>query len=246
MHDGARFNEFGVDVTNNNYRAAGVKLCKNCGGRFLSYQALAKFCGAKCYHESKRLPEKACLVCGVMFKPRTVSIKFCGRACALARQKKPKVEKIARVAHILECQGCGVSFRSSPSRGRKYCSYSCHIKHGGAQRAGQAAAMAKVKYGVKKDANHNVVFDMIRTITAVYDLSASGFGVPDGIAWCNAGWQLFDVKNPETRYGKRGLNDRQKRWASDWRGGPVYLIYTVEEAERFARGKFDGLSRFPE
>ncbi len=103
--------------------------------------------------------------------------------------------------------------------------------------------MAAKKYGAKKDANHKEIFGIIERFTAVKDLSAIGFGVPDGLAWINESWQLFDVKNPNTGYGKRGLNARQKKWAEDWRGGPVYLLYTVEEAERFARGNLEGIKR---
>ncbi len=103
------------------------------------------------------------------------------------------------------------------------------------------------KYGSKKDANHKEIFSVIKKITAVHDLSAMGFGVPDGLAWCGEkGWQLFDVKNPNTGYGRRGLNNKQKEWASDWRGGPVYLIYNVDEAINFSKGNFDGIKRFPE
>ena len=108
------------------------------------------------------------------------------------------------------------------------------------------AAMAKLKYGAKKDANHSEIFDYIAAHTAVKDLSNAGFGVPDGIAWVSDGWRLFDVKNPKTGYGKRGLNARQKSWADDWRGGPVYLIYTVEDAKFFVRGEFSSLKQFPD
>jgi hypothetical protein len=106
--------------------------------------------------------------------------------------------------------------------------------------------MAKLKYGAKKDANHAEVFGAIKRITAAYDLSNCGFGVPDGIAWVNGGWHLFDIKNAKTGYGRRGLNKIQKGWADDWRGGPVYLIYNVDEAVAFATGKFDAIKRFPE
>ena len=104
--------------------------------------------------------------------------------------------------------------------------------------------VAKKKYGAKKDANHSLIFGVIAAIAPVKDLSACGFGIPDGIAWVGGGWQFFDVKNAATAYGRRGLNDRQKKWAADWRGGPVFLIYTEEEAQRFARGNFDRLKKF--
>lgn len=150
-----------------------------------------------------------------------------------------------RRAHILKCQGCGVQFKSSPSQKRKYCSYACHLATGGAQRAGEAAIMARKKYGAKRDANHSEIFAEISATCPVKDLSDAGCGVPDGIAWVNDSWQWFDVKNPKTAYGRRGLNPVQKRWAGDWRGGPVFLIYNREEARRFAKGDFCGLKRFP-
>ena len=243
-----RYDGHGVDTWNNAYRGAGVKTCKNCGTSFHNYNSKAKFCGSECYIKNRTfLVEIPCPQCSRMFKPHTSTVKFCTITCAnKSRAKSPKPQRQKRKPHITKCIGCGVRFSSSPSRNRKYCSYQCHIDNGGAQRAGDAAAMAMRKYGAKKDANHNIIFDMIGKLTAVYDLSSAGCGVPDGIAWCGGGWQLFDVKNPNTRYGKRGLNERQKKWANDWRGGPVYLIYTVEEAEQFARGRFDGISRFPE
>jgi hypothetical protein len=99
------------------------------------------------------------------------------------------------------------------------------------------------KYGAKKDANHKEVIAAINQLCAVHDLSACGYGVPDGLAYIKDGWHLFDIKNPKTSYGRKGLNERQKKWMADWRGGPVYLIHSVEEAIEFAQGKFDGLKK---
>ena len=100
-----------------------------------------------------------------------------------------------------------------------------------------------MKYGPKKDANHNEIFDELRKHCAVYDLSTTGRGMPDGLAWIEGAWHLFDVKNPKTGYGKRGLNPIQKKWIQQWQGGPVYLIYTEDEASRFGRGNFTGIKR---
>jgi len=98
-----------------------------------------------------------------------------------------------------------------------------------------------LKYGPKKDANHNEVVAEMRKYCAVYDMSTAGMGLPDGVAWINGAWHLFDIKNPKTGYGRRGLNKVQKKWLETWAGGPVYLIYTAEEAARFAQGQFDGI-----
>jgi len=104
-----------------------------------------------------------------------------------------------------------------------------------------ASAEATLKYGPRKDANHNEVIAEMRKYCAVYDMSTAGMGIPDGVAWINGAWHLFDIKNPKTGYGRRGLNKVQKKWLETWAGGPVYLIYTEEEASLFAQGKFDGI-----
>lgn len=124
-----------------------------------------------------------------------------------------------------------------------YCSYKCHLDSGGAFRAGIAASKAIMKYGAKKDANHNQIFTELRKHCAVYDFSAMGHGLPDGIAWIKESWHLFDVKNPKTGYGRRGLNPVQIKWVNQWKGGPVYLIYTEEEAVQFGIGNFSGIKR---
>lgn len=98
-----------------------------------------------------------------------------------------------------------------------------------------------MKYGTKKDANHNEIMEVMRKYCAVYDLSNAGMGVPDGVAWVNGAWHLFDIKNPKTAYGRRGLNRVQTKWIQAWAGGPVYLIYTTNEAARFAQGQIDGI-----
>lgn len=200
-----------------------TKKCKQCGANFKFIADERKFCSRACYHESRQRPET----------PKAIKISV--------KSKKKKI----KVTYFLCCDLCGKRKKVSPSvikRGRRYCSYQCNLDDGGARKAGLAAAEAIMKkYGVKKDANHKPVIEMIQQFVAVCDLSHAGYGVPDGIAFIQGNWQLFDIKNPETSYGKRGLNKVQKKWIADWRGGPVYLIYTVEEAEQFAKGNFKGL-----
>lgn len=99
------------------------------------------------------------------------------------------------------------------------------------------------KYGAKKDANHTELIGVLRQFCAVHDLSHAGYGVPDGVVYVHGNWHLFDIKNPKTSYGRRGLNPRQKLWVADWRGGPVYLIHNTEEAQLLAKGHFDRLAK---
>lgn len=231
---------------NPNFRSSGKQTCVQCLAEFRSYHK-KKFCGQKCYHQSRIVREKRpCQHCGKEYMPNVDGRKYCSVGCVKAA--KPRVFDLPkpRPVHLTNCHHCQTEFRSSPSSNRKYCSYKCHLSSGGAKRAGDASTMAKLKYGAKKDANHNEIFDYLNALTAVKDLSNAGCGVPDGVAWVGNGWRLFDVKNPNTGYGRRGLNKRQKSWADDWRGGPVYLIYNLDDAARFARGDFASLKQYPE
>lgn len=232
---------------NPNFRQAGHKVCQQCAAPFHSYSP-RKFCGLQCYYDSRSvLEDLACQGCKSTFRPRTSRQRFCSPACARASQVKPRParEPGPVVVAQISCSHCATSFRALKSSNRKYCSYACHLASGGARRAGEAAVMAKLKYGAKKDANHREIFAYIEVFTAVKDLSNAGCGVPDGLAWVSGGWRLFDVKNRGTAYGRRGLNPIQKRWADDWRGGPVYLIHDIEEAALFVKGEFGSLTSFP-
>lgn len=104
--------------------------------------------------------------------------------------------------------------------------------------------MGKTRRRGRRDNNHKEIIDAIRPIAPVRDLADAGAGVPDIIVWVNGGWQLADIKNLNTKYGRDGLNPTQKNWASQ-PGGPVYLIHNIDEGIQLARGQFDGLQVFP-
>lgn len=241
---GAKPDDLGVDSGNNAYRGAGRKKCGCCGVDYLSYSKTRKFCSHRCYNLAATVRfERPCQYCGALFKPNTKRSKFCSRTCLSgAKPKTAGYIPRPRPVYLVKCLHCVVEFRVGQKSKRKFCGYPCFIASGGPLRAGEAAAMAKSKYGAKKDANHTEVFEAIRSLTAAHDLSNVGCGCPDGVAWVKDGWQLFDVKNPKTAYGRRGLNPRQKKWIADWRGGPVYLLYSVDDALKFARGDIAGLA----
>jgi hypothetical protein len=225
---------------NPNYKDAATKSCMNCGASFASYTKTRKFCSHACYIGSK--PKR--VICEqIAFTFKFKSTKFKSTKVSVQKVREPKVRtpKPAPRLKELKCEQCTSVFHAYPSAERRYCTYKCFIDSGGAYRAGIAAVKAIMKYGAKKDANHKEIFDVMREHCPIFDLSAAGCGVPDGIAYINGGWILFDVKNPKTGYGKRGLNPVQLKWASKWAGFPIYLIYTIEEAEKFAQGSFDGL-----
>ena len=91
--------------------------------------------------------------------------------------------------------------------------------------------------GAKKDANHDIIIDALRTMCVGYiELYELGYGVPDLLVYVD-GYHLWEIKNPETRYGKKGLNKNQQAWADGWRGGPVHVIRTVAEAVAFVNSR---------
>lgn len=98
----------------------------------------------------------------------------------------------------------------------------------------------------RKDANHNEIMEAIlKAGIPFYDLSFAGNGVPDAIVWVKKAWQLIEIKNIKTGYGKKGLNTNQKKWISQYQGGPVYLIYNTDDVVLLVQGKLDKLVSFP-
>lgn len=96
----------------------------------------------------------------------------------------------------------------------------------------------------KKDNNHNEIVNFLKTVVPTSDCSWVGHGWPDGMCRINGGWQFFDVKNPETHYGRKGLNKLQRE-AATIIGATVYILRSIEDAENFAMGRFDQVDQFP-
>lgn len=126
---------------------------------------------------------------------------------------------------------------------RRFCSYKCHLYSGGALRAGHAAAeVRRLKYGAKKDANHNSIVSALEAAgIAVVDVSSMGYGFPDLIV-CRRGITLLvEIKNPLTPYGRRGMNQKQKDWAASW-PQPVFILKSLDDVALFANCKDDSLT----
>lgn len=91
--------------------------------------------------------------------------------------------------------------------------------------------MGRVRRG-KKDANHNALVKVFRQLgCSVLDLYDVGIGgAPDIIVGCAGVTACVEIKNPETRYGRAGLNNNQTAFAREWCGGPLYVVSTPDEA----------------
>ena len=80
------------------------------------------------------------------------------------------------------------------------------------------------------DANQKEIVAALRESGAsVIVCSHIGDGFPDLLVGYNGQTFLVEVKNPNTAYGKKGLNYDQAKFASGW-GGTVHIVRNAEEA----------------
>lgn len=93
------------------------------------------------------------------------------------------------------------------------------------------------RYARRKDGNHAALTKALEQLGCkVVDLSHAGIaGWPDAVVGCMGATHLVEFKNPETRYGRAGLNDNQNAFARDWPGGKLYAVSTVDECAHLVR-----------
>lgn len=97
----------------------------------------------------------------------------------------------------------------------------------------------------RRDKNQKPIIEALREAgTFVIDLSGVGHGVPDLVVWTVKGWQVAEIKNPENAYGRKGLTKRQKEWSTKSRGGPTYVIRSIDEALSLMFGEVEKLESF--
>jgi hypothetical protein len=76
------------------------------------------------------------------------------------------------------------------------------------------------------DANHGEIAEaFINVGCTVADTSAAGFGFPDIVVGLIGQTHLVEVKDADGR-----LSASQERFLRDWRGGPIMVVQTVDEA----------------
>lgn len=83
----------------------------------------------------------------------------------------------------------------------------------------------------RKDANHNELVSLFERLgCTVAQMHACGVpGFPDVAIGAMGRTFLVELKNPDSRYGRAGLNDNQSAFARDWRGGKVYMARTQDD-----------------
>ena len=85
------------------------------------------------------------------------------------------------------------------------------------------------------DGNHGAIVSTLRAIgCSVASLAAVGDGVPDLLVGYHGWTGLAEVKNPEQDRCKRRLRESQLAFRSAWRGHPIAVIETSEQAVDWA------------
>jgi hypothetical protein len=180
----------------------------------------------------------SCVVCKIQ-KPATAHQKrkkYCSKNCmAIEYKNRFKGENNANYknSEIRICKVCQKEYKSYNKK-RKYCSQDCF----------QAIGKDNVRFAAKKDNNHHIIVDALeKGGVVVKDTSKLMQGFPDLLVWHMKAWHLIEIKNPDTAYGKKGLSKSQKKFAENWQGGPVFIIRTSQDVEKFIIGEFDEIDQ---
>lgn len=95
----------------------------------------------------------------------------------------------------------------------------------------------------RPDRNQGPIVERFEALgCSVVELHHAGIaGFPDLVVGCMGANHLVEVKNPDTAYGRAGLNTNQRAFDRDWRGERMWSVASVEEAtaivQNWRRGK---------
>ena len=105
--------------------------------------------------------------------------------------------------------------------------------------------MAAPRYGKQKDKDQNELVSVLKSMgVEVIDLSQVGDEVPDTLLICGGVLEFAEIKNPDNWYGKKGLNDNQKRFAIN-HGVEIYVLRTSDDCKHFVSGIRDDIRYCP-
>jgi len=98
----------------------------------------------------------------------------------------------------------------------------------------------------KRDATHAPIVKGLRALGwSVVESHAVGGGFPDAIVGGRGLTHLLEFKRPGVAGRKRGAvqaatNEAQARFADEWRGGPVHVVSSLDEALAALKAATDG------
>lgn len=88
-----------------------------------------------------------------------------------------------------------------------------------------------------RDRNHATLTKAFESLgCSVIDTSGAGIaGWPDVVVGVMSRTHLVEYKNPDTRYGRAGLNPNQHAFTRDWKGGKLFVVSSVDEVAYLVR-----------
>lgn len=92
------------------------------------------------------------------------------------------------------------------------------------------------RFAYQADKNQQPIVDALEAAGALVEqLDRNGDGIPDLLVGINGRLVLLEVKNPSThkhRSPTRALRDGQRDFFRKWRGFPVFVVFTPQQALR--------------
>jgi hypothetical protein len=202
---------------------------------------------------------KLCAGCKRSISPTRM---YCSRLCAGRAVGKNGSARYREISYPHSCANCGLVW-ADYYKSRKFCSKRCFGEYRTkscwvSPLRGQKTSLEKraklsaatkdfmSKYGSRRDKNHPAIVDAFRRLGCdVIDMAELGNGCPDAAIYCRGAWHVIEIKNPESRYGKRGLSRMQRKWAAS-ANAPVYVIRTIDQVVRFVNGDTNGMRHIVE
>lgn len=89
----------------------------------------------------------------------------------------------------------------------------------------------------RRDINQSELATCFRSLgCSVVELHASGIpGFPDLVVGLIGQTHLVEIKNPETSYGRSGLNSNQSAFEAEWRGSRIFVVSSLEDVAAVVR-----------
>ena len=220
---------------NANYRGGinrSAHVCPMCQRVFVGPKH-RRYCSRACSYASQRCDSmRQCVVCGEAFRfDRNRPRKTCSPACraqsqSIVRPRGPLSQTWRGGPVPFQCEVCGrIGARSGIHAARRFCSRRCMGE------SLRMEMMGHVPQRKRRDGNHNELIAAFRKLGwQVLDMSDRGGGVPDLLIGDEShGLHWVEIKNTKTRYGRRGLTQRQQNWADRWMLGRVHVVRTIDE-----------------
>lgn len=86
---------------------------------------------------------------------------------------------------------------------------------------------------VMRDANHAEIAKALEDAgCTVMDTAAAGRGAPDLVVGWHGVTYLLEIKSGSRARHVRKDEDHQREWRARWRGGPAFVVASVDEALR--------------